>query len=121
MEAQLAVAEQDAPAAIARVERVSRVMDDAFRVPGTRFRIGLDPILGIVPGAGDSIASLISMYIVFEAVLAGVSSSTLLRMLFYLAVDTLVGSIPLVGTIFDAFWKANRWNARLLAEELNSP
>lgn len=105
---------------VRRVKRMGHLLDDAIRVPGTNATIGLDPILGIVPGVGDSVATLFSLYIVFEAFRTGVSRSTLLRMLAYIGVDAVVGSIPVVGTIFDAFWKANMWNARLLESHVES-
>jgi len=103
---------------VRRIETLGRLLDGAVRVPGTEFRIGLDPILGILPGAGDTVASVLSLYIVFEAYRADVPRATLLKMLSYVAVDTVIGSIPVLGTIFDAVWKANQWNARLLADHL---
>lgn len=105
---------------VRRVKRMGHLLDEAIHVPGTNATIGLDPILGIVPGVGDAVATLFSLYIVLEAVWAGVSGSTLLRMLAYIGVDAVVGSIPVVGTIFDAFWKANKWNARLLESHVES-
>lgn len=103
------------PAAVKRANWVGKSLDDAVRIPGTDFRIGLDPILGILPGAGDAVAALLSLYIVGEAIRAGVPRSTVLRMLAYVGVDAVVGSVPILGTIFDAAWKANVWNARLLS------
>lgn len=104
--------------ALRRVRAVSSLLDSSIRVPGTDYRVGLDPILGILPGVGDSVATLISLYIVLEAVRADVPASTLLRMLLYVGVDAVIGSIPVLGTVFDAAWKANEWNARLLASHL---
>lgn len=104
--------------AVRRVETLGRLLDGAVRVPGTQFRVGLDPILGLLPGAGDTLASVLSLYIVFEAYRADVPRTTLLRMLSYVAVDTVIGSIPVAGTLFDAVWKANQRNARLLADHV---
>ena len=98
-------------AALERVRLVARLLDEAVRVPGTDYRVGLDPILGILPGAGDAIAAALSLYPVVEAVRLGASKGTLAKMLFLVAVDFTVGSVPVLGTIFDAFWKANEWNA----------
>ena len=95
-------------------------MDDAFRVPGTEFRIGLDPILGILPVVGDGVATLFSLYVVAEAAVAGVPQRTLLRMLAVVAVDTVVGSVPVLGPVFDAAWKANRWNVRTLERHVGT-
>jgi hypothetical protein len=103
------------PPAVKRATWVGRSLDDAVKIPGTDFRIGLDPILGILPGAGDAVAALLSLYIIVEAIRAGVPRSTVLRMLAYIGVDAVVGSVPVLGTVFDAFWKANMWNAKLLA------
>ncbi|WP_207586218.1 DUF4112 domain-containing protein [Halomontanus rarus] len=105
-------------AAIERIHTVARLLDNGLRVPGTNFRFGLDPIVGILPGAGDVAATAVSLYIVFEAARMDVSRSTLLRMLANVTVDTVVGSVPVLGTIFDAFWKANKWNVELVLEDL---
>lgn len=104
--------------AVQRVEWLSHLLDEAVRIPGTEYRVGLDPIVGILPGVGDSLSSVVSLYIVFEAYRAEVPASTLLRMLAYVAIDTVIGSVPILGTIFDAAWKANSWNARLLVEHI---
>ncbi|WP_276255308.1 DUF4112 domain-containing protein [Halomontanus rarus] len=105
-------------AAIERIHTVARLLDNGLRVPGTNFRFGLDPIVGILPGAGDVAATAVSLYIVLEAARMDVSRSTLLRMLANVTVDTVVGSVPVLGTIFDAFWKANKWNVELVLEDL---
>lgn len=107
-------------AAIGRMRAVARLLDDGMRIPGTDFRIGLDPIVGILPGAGDTVAAVASLYIVFESARQEVSRPTLLRMLGNIAVDTVGGSVPVLGTVFDAFWKANKWNANTLERHLES-
>jgi hypothetical protein len=101
-----------------RVEAVAYLMDDAFGVPGTDVRFGLDPVMGILPVAGDGVAALFSLYIVVEAAVAGVPPATLARMLAIVAVDTVVGSVPLLGPVFDAVWKANVWNVATLERHL---
>jgi len=102
------------PAALERARKASRLMDQSIKLPVIGYRIGLDPILGILPVGGDSVAALASLYIVLEAVNLGAPPKTLLAMLALLAVDLVVGSVPVLGTVFDAVWKANTWNVRLL-------
>ncbi|MFD1564995.1 DUF4112 domain-containing protein [Haloarchaeobius amylolyticus] len=115
--------EDDLPAtvddgAIERMRLVAHTLDEGIRVPGTDFRVGLDPIVGILPGAGDTAAAAVSLYLIVEAARMGVSNSTLLRMLANVGVDTVIGSIPVLGVVFDAFWKANTWNLKLALEDL---
>ena len=89
-------------------------MDDLIRVPVLGWRIGLDPLLGLIPGFGDTASSLASFYILVNAVRYGVPKITLLRMGLNLGIDYVVGSIPLVGDLFDAWWKSNQRNLDLL-------
>lgn len=105
-------------AAVERMRLVARVMDDGVRVPGTDARVGLDPVLGVMPGGGDLLAAGISTYIVLEAARLGVSYVTLVKMLANVAVDTATGAIPVVGTIVDAVFKANRRNLALALDDL---
>jgi hypothetical protein len=100
--------------ALDRARRVGFLLDEAFEVPVLGYRIGLDPLIGLVPVAGDAVAALLSMYVVFEGARAGASFPLLFLMTLLVVVDFLVGSLPLVGDLFDAVWKANAWNARLL-------
>jgi hypothetical protein len=109
----------DKEAAMKRMRAVSTLLDDAIRVPGTDFRVGLDPIVGILPVAGDSVMSVISMYIVLEAANLGVPMPVVARMIVNIAVDTVGGSVPVLGTLFDATWKANRRNVRLVEEHID--
>lgn len=101
-----------------RVEVLANWLDARWVIPGTRWRIGLDGILGLVPGIGDTITTLISTYILYEAHRLGAPGHIKLRMLANIFIDWLVGSIPLFGDIFDVAWKANLRNARLLREYL---
>jgi Domain of unknown function (DUF4112) len=105
---------------LAQVRFIARMMDDQFRVPGTNLRFGLDFLLGLFPGLGDAVTSIISLLIVHHAWQSGASKLTLARMLGNVGVDFLVGSVPLFGDVFDFAWKANRKNARLLEAHLNS-
>jgi hypothetical protein len=103
------------------LEQLSYYLDDLFRVPGTRYRVGLDPLLGLVPGVGDVPTSAASAYIVARAAALGVPRATLARMLVVLVVDAVVGALPLVGDAFDAVWKANARNVRLAETRLDAP
>jgi hypothetical protein len=93
---------------------VSRLLDDAFLVPGTGFRVGLDPLLGLVPVIGDLATLSMSFYILITAAQMQVPKATLYRMGFNVVIDYIVGSIPLLGNVFDFFWKANSKNVELL-------
>ncbi|MGH6826780.1 DUF4112 domain-containing protein [Methyloceanibacter sp.] len=103
-----------------QVRFIACLMDDQFAIPGTNIRFGLDLILGLLPGLGDAMTSVISLLIVHHAWQSGASKLTLARMLGNVGVDFLVGSVPVVGDLFDVAWKANRKNARLLEAHLNS-
>ena len=91
-------------------------MDDLFRVPVLGWRIGLDPLIGLIPGLGDTATSLVSFYILAAAVRYRVPKITLLRMGLNYGIDYAVGSIPFVGDFFDAWWKSNHKNLDLLKE-----
>jgi hypothetical protein len=103
-----------------RVRALSRMLDDALRIPGTRLRVGLDPLIGLVPGLGDVLGGLLSGYVIYEGVRIGVSRKAVVRMLLNVVVELLLGAFPAVGDLFDAGWKANARNVRLLEGELDS-
>ena len=105
-------------AALRRVEQLAYWLDDRFRVPGTRFRIGLDGLVGLIPGVGDAVTNLLTAYIVYEAWRLGIPTSTLLRMLANLGIDTVVGVVPVLGDLLDIGFKANRRNLKLLHRHL---
>lgn len=96
------------------LDNLSEILDSAFAIPGTRFRIGLDGILGLLPGIGDATGAALSIYLIFEAARLGLPLSTLLRMVGNVAIETAVGAIPIVGDIFDIAWKANMRNIALV-------
>ncbi len=96
------------------LERLGWLMDDLIRVPGLGWRFGLDAIIGLIPGFGDTATSLVSFYILGAAVRYRVPKITLLRMGLNIGIDYLVGSLPLVGDLFDAWWKSNQMNLELL-------
>src|SRR5579862_1986768 len=97
-----------------QLELLAYWMDTAFVIPGLGIRFGFDAIIGLIPGLGDILTSLISLYILAAARRYGVPRATMMRMAFNIAVDTAVGSIPLLGDAFDVYWKANVMNVALL-------
>jgi hypothetical protein len=97
------------------------LLDEAFPIPGTGIRFGLDGVIGLVPGLGDVLAGLLSLVIPLAGWVRGVPAVALARMAANLGIGVLVGSIPLFGDIFDVVWKANRRNYRLLCRHLNEP
>ena len=105
---------RDRAAIISEFERLARLLDSRWRIPGTSIRFGLDPIVGLVPGLGDLAAGLVSGYIVLLAARLGLPSHLLARMIGNVLVDVVFGSVPLIGSVFDLFYKANRRNLRLL-------
>ena len=104
-----------------RLRQAARLLDSAVQLPGTRFRFGLDPLIGLVPGIGDAIGAIFSTMIVFQAARLGAPKATLVRMMANVAVDTLVGEIPLLGDLFDFGWKSNTRNIALLEQHLDRP
>ncbi|WP_224449990.1 DUF4112 domain-containing protein [Haloprofundus salilacus] len=106
--------------ALKRIRAVATFLDESVRVPGIGYRIGADPILGVLPVAGDLVSAGLSVYIVAEAANLGVPLNKLLRMIANVTVDTVVGSIPVLGTLFDAVWKANVKNVEMVEDHLES-
>lgn len=96
------------------LRRIARTLDSAVPVPGTSFRFGLDPILGLIPGVGDLVSPLFTLAILFQARDLGIPRVVQLRMIFNVAIDVLTGFIPLFGDLFDFAWKANNRNMALL-------
>ena len=105
---------------IKRIRNLAYLLDNSIRIPGTRYRIGLDPIIGLIPGVGDTIGVILSLYIVSESARLGIPKRTLLRMIYNIGVEALAGAIPIAGDIFDAAWKANAKNAALIDKYLNT-
>lgn len=104
-----------------RLGRFAWFLDSAIPIPGTRFRIGLDGLIGLIPGVGDAVGAALSSYLLAEAVRLGVPISTVLRMGLNILVEALIGLIPFVGDIFDFAWKANLRNVRLLNAYIDNP
>ena len=103
---------------IARIDALTTLLDTAFLIPGTNIRFGLDTLIGLVPGIADTITTVISLYILREARALGAPRLLIARMLANVAIDGLVGAVPLVGDAFDVVWRANRRNMDLLQKHL---
>jgi len=105
-------------ASLLRLEQLAHVMDSAFLIPGTNRRVGLDPLIGLVPVIGDIAGMVIASYIVYEARRLGAPRWLIWRMMGNVVFDGAVGAVPLAGDLFDAAFKANRRNVRLLRKHL---
>ena len=103
------------------LDYVAALLDDMWRVPGTKIRFGLDALIGWIPGIGDAVAGIASCFIVFASWRRGVPSITLVRMVANILLEATLGSIPVAGDIFHVVWKANRRNYRLLIREKERP
>jgi hypothetical protein len=102
--------------AISNIEALAKLMDSQFTIPGTQIRFGLDAIIGLVPGAGDFATFLISGYMVMILAKNGASGFVLARMTFNILIDALIGSIPILGDLFDVAFRANQRNVKLMRE-----
>lgn len=105
-------------ALLERLDVLSRLLDTAWRIPGTNIRFGLDATLGLVPVLGDAAGAVLSLYILAEARRLGIPGTVMARMLGNIALDSMVGSVPLLGSVFDVAYRANRRNLRLLQDHL---
>jgi len=102
------------------LERLAHWLDSVFEIPGIRLRFGVDALLGLLPGVGDTASALASIYILQAATKFGVSRVTLARMTLNIGIDLMVGAIPIIGDLFDVYWKANRKNVELLRRHLEA-
>lgn len=101
--------------------KFAKLLDSQFTIPGTKIKFGLDPILGLVSGFGDLAGASLSIYFMFYAATLGAKSSVLIRMFLNILADLTIGSIPVLGDIFDIAWKANLRNANLLEKLHENP
>jgi Domain of unknown function (DUF4112) len=114
--------EPDAKApTLKRLRQMARLLDKAVVIPGTEVGIGLDPILGLIPGGGDFLGVMLSAYIVLEAARLGAPRATLGRMTVNIIMDGILGAVPVLGDFFDLAWTANTHNIKLLEEYLKFP
>jgi hypothetical protein len=104
--------------ALEDARKLALLLDDAFRIPGTSIRFGWDTVIGLVPGVGDAATTIVALAPMLTAWKLGASRWLLFRMLANVGVDAAIGIIPVVGDIFDLFFRANRRNARLLEQHL---
>lgn len=103
---------------VQRLRRLSHLLDNAIVIPGTGYRIGLDPIIGLIPGGGDTLGMIFSSAIVMESARMGASKPVLQQMVFNILLETVAGTVPVVGDIFDVTWKSNIRNMALLEDHL---
>jgi hypothetical protein len=99
------------------IEKIAHVMDGL--IPIGRFSIGLDSLVGLIPGLGDIVGALVGMLIVFRAVQAGIPRVAIARMVTNVAIDTIVGAVPFVGDVFDFVYKSNTKNLRIIRKHLD--
>jgi hypothetical protein len=109
------------PSAPRDIKRLARLMDSSIPVPFIQKRIGIDGLLGLIPGVGDGIGVLASTYIVARAVHMGAPRALLVQMAVNVGIDALVGAVPFVGDLFDMAWKSNVRNIQLLERHLAEP
>ena len=111
--------DETVPAALSRLDTLARVMDSAITIPGSKVTIGFDAALGLVPIIGDIISSSIGAYIIWEAKQLGAPRLLLARMATNTTIDTVLGSVPLLGDVFDVFYRSNRKNVALLRAHID--
>lgn len=104
-----------------KLENLARLLDNSFRIPGTSFKMGLDSLIGLIPGIGDTTGGILSTYIIWQAARMGVPRVVLMRMGVNAVFDAILGAIPVVGDIFDITFKANQKNVQLLSNYYQSP
>ena len=105
---------------IARITLLAKLLDSAFLIPGTNRRVGFDAVIGLVPGIGDAISTILASYIIWEARQLGLPRWKIARMMANVAVDTAIGAIPIAGDAFDLFFKANERNLRIIHDHLGT-
>src|SRR5918998_4468015 len=101
-----------------RIPAPTKLLDGAFLIPGLNRRVGIDAVIGLVPGIGDALSTLLASYIIWEARQLGLPRWKIARMIGNVAVDTAIGAIPVAGDAFDLFFKANQRNLRIVHEHL---
>jgi len=104
---------------LARIERLATLLDTAFVIPFTKIRFGVDGLFGLAPGLGDAVTTGLALYIVYEAHKLGAPKHLLVRMIGNVAIDGLIGAVPVAGDVFDVIWRANKRNVRILREHLD--
>ncbi len=113
--------EHDRTADERKLRRLSRLLDSQFRIPGTQIRFGVDALVGLVPGVGDTAGVVASSVVIAQAVGLGARGATLVRMVLNAVLDGVVGTVPVLGTVFDVAYKANNRNVALLERHVADP
>ena len=101
---------------LSRLNWLAELFDDRFRLPGTGRRFGFDGILGLLPGVGDATTAAVSLYLAAEGWRLGMPIRTMLRMGLNIVIDTILGTVPLIGDVFDFAWRANKKNVQLVLD-----
>jgi hypothetical protein len=107
--------------AVTRLRRISWLFDELVRIPGTNIRLGLDAVMGLIPGGGDVVGGAVSVYALFVARRLGAPTSVILRMALNILIDAVLGAVPFIGDLFDVSWKANRKNVQVLEQFMAAP
>jgi len=103
---------------IARITALTKLLDSAFLIPGLNRRVGIDAVIGLIPGVGDAISAALASYIIWEARQLGLPRWKIARMIGNVALDTTLGAVPLAGDVFDVFFRANKRNMRIVREHI---
>ncbi|CAA9349594.1 MAG: hypothetical protein AVDCRST_MAG90-2402 [uncultured Microvirga sp.] len=103
---------------VGRIAALAHLLDSAIPIPGTNRRVGIDALLGLIPGVGDAVSAALASYIIWEARQLGLPRWKIARMVGNLALDTTVGAVPLLGDLFDMAYKSNQRNMRIVIEHL---
>ena len=112
--------EKKVQAQLDQLSRLADLMDSRFKIPGLPVRLGIDTIIGLLPGIGDTAGLGVSAYIITQAMRLGVNKPIIRRMMFNVGIDWLIGLVPLLGDLFDMGWQANNRNVKLLIDYLGS-
>jgi len=108
-------------AAERRIERITRLLDELIEIPGTSIKVGLDPVIGLIPIAGDAVSALAGAWVIFEASRFGLPRIVLARMVLNFAADLGIGAIPLLGDAYDLFFRSNSRNLALFRRHALDP
>ena len=103
---------------LTRLRQLSENLDESFTIPGTNIKFGIDALIGLVPGGGDLIGGLFSLYLLRIAIKMKLPKSAILSIMFNIIIDTTIGIVPVIGDIFDILWKSNKRNMRIIEKNL---
>ena len=103
---------------LTRLRQLSENLDESFTIPGTNIKFGIDALIGLVPGGGDLIGSLFSLYLLRTAIKMKLPKSAILSIMFNIIIDTTIGIMPVIGDIFDIFWKSNKRSMKIIEKHV---